>query len=204
MENTSALDLSLNKGVYRILQDSSILGATSATEALYKYTCNNFAEPKLHVVDLGSGSGVLSILLSLANPDWVITGIEIQPQLCEIALANAAELLLKVCYQEADIGSYTNPVKYDLVVSNPPWQVVGKGLLSPKRERAICRSEIMCTMASLLKCCKRNLKPGGQAVLLYPPSRAQELLEKAEQAEFTLRCSIHVDKSCQIFHLQKD
>lgn len=203
MENTSALDLSLNKGEYYILQDSSILGATSATDALYKYACSNFTEPKLRVLDLGSGSGVLSILLSLANPDWVIRGIEIQPRLCAMAKDNAAELGLKVLFTEADICSYTNPVMYDLIVSNPPWQVVGKGLLSPNPERAISRSEILCTMDNLLTCCKRNLILGGQAILLYPPARSAELMNNAQQAGFNLIRSVPVDKSCQIFHLQR-
>jgi tRNA1(Val) A37 N6-methylase TrmN6 len=186
-----------------IVQNSRALGASSATAALYSYVLDNISSPQLRILEAGSGSGILSIMLQLARPDWDITGLEVQAPLHDLAQANAEALGILVRFFCADLRHYTDTNKYDLIVSNPPWQKVGQGWVSPNPERAICRTELCCTMPALLAFCKRNLGSNKQAVLLYPPSRLEELISEAETAELSLINSIPVDKSTMIFHLLK-
>lgn len=204
MEN-SALELYRLDGQNQssvIMQDCQSLGASSATAELYAYTCKALNKARLRVLEAGSGSGVLSILLAQANPDWELCGIEIQPHLCALAQANAASLNLDISFLEADLRLYAgNPA--DLIVSNPPWQKLGCGIISPNPQRAICRSELLCSMPDLLEFVWCNLKPLGEAILLYPPSRGKELLSLAVEYGFKVESSLPHSKSCQIFHLYK-
>ncbi|MDD2228843.1 MAG: methyltransferase [Candidatus Cloacimonetes bacterium] len=186
-----------------ILQNSSALGVTSATAALYEYITTNFGDSKLRVLEAGSGSGILCIMLNLIHPHWDITGLEIQAALHSLAQANADALKVTVRLLCADLCSYADKHKYDLIVSNPPWQKAGQGLVSPKLERAICRTELYCTMPELLAFCWRNLNIKQHAVLLYPVSRRQELLTEAGIAGLELINSVNVDKTTMVFHLQK-
>lgn len=184
-------------------QDKRALGVTSATAALYEYITNSFSPSHLRVMEAGSGSGILCIMLQRAFPAWDITGLEIQASLHSISEANAVSLSLPLSFLCADLRSFTDDNKYDLIISNPPWQKAGHGLVSPNPERAICRTELCCTMPGLLAFCGRNLGSNKQAVLLYPSKRKEELLHEAAQAKLSLVNCLAVDNSTTIFHLHK-
>ena len=184
-----------------IRQDSSALGATSATSALYSYIISRNYPAKLRVLEAGSGCGILSIMLALANPDWDISGIEIQPQLHALAEANAAALKLKINFSEADLRAYKCEQPYDLIVSNPPWQKLGSGLISPNAERAICRSEMLCTMQDIFALCHRTLTQSKEAILLYPHTRQTELQTLAEASGMKILAISPADSNCNVFHL---
>ncbi|MDD4309039.1 MAG: methyltransferase domain-containing protein [Candidatus Cloacimonetes bacterium] len=184
-----------------MLQDSSSLGATSSTAALYAYVSRMFCCPQLRILEAGSGSGILCIMLALANPEWDISGIEIQPQLCALANENALRLNLKVHFTEADIRDYAEAKPYDLIVSNPPWQKLNSGLQSPNPQRAICRSEVLCTMQDVFGLLRRNLSDSGTAILLYPKSRSDEVYTFAEAIFDSVVTHETEDKNCLLYHL---
>ncbi len=186
-----------------IYQDKRALGVTSATAALYEYITSNFSHHRMRVLEAGSGSGILSIMLQRSFPAWDITGLEIQASLHSLAEANATSLNLPVKFVCADLRSYTDADQYDLIISNPPWQKAGHGLVSPNPERAISRTELCCTMPGLLAFCERNLGESKQAVILYPPSRQAELIHEATKSKLNLLNCLAVDSSATIFHLQK-
>lgn len=168
-------------------QAPEALGATSAAAALYEYILQVDFPKSAKVLELGSGSGVISILLALARPEWEITGIELQEELHRLSQLNARDLKLPIDFIKCDLRSYQAPKPYDLIFANPPWQELGKGLLSPNPLRAISRSEVSCSMDDVFGCITRNLSPQGQAVLLYPASRAREAASKASIANLKLR-----------------
>lgn len=150
------------------------LGATSASAALYEYLRGFLLPEKNSVLELGSGSGLISILLALAHPDWIISGMEIQKELHDISVQNAMALKLPIRFIHADLRTCQTEAAYDLIYANPPWQKLGQGILSPNPAKAICRSEVTCTMHDVFAFASFHLRAGGQAVLLYPSSRAKE------------------------------
>lgn len=162
-----------------MLQAPQALGATSAAEALYVYLRSLPLPEATKALELGSGSGVISIMLALACPEWKLTGIEIQQELWKISQENAAALQLPLNFIHADLRTFTDVNAFNLIFSNPPWQVAGAGLVSPNPLRAISRTELSCSMEDVFQCLSRNLMPGGEAVLLYPSSRVQEAQNKA-------------------------
>lgn len=186
-----------------MLQAPNALGATSATAALYAYLLKQDLPRNSLVLELGSGSGVLSIMLALQRPDLAITGIEIQKELCAISCHNASGLQLSIAFLHQDLRTYTAPRPFQLIFANPPWQVLGKGIISPNPLRAASRSETSCTMSDVFACLSRNLASDGQAILLYPPSRASEASAIANQYGLQLHFREDYPSPWSILHYTK-
>jgi len=179
------------------------LGATSASAALVEYILQHFSPAELHVLELGSGSGVVSILLSLSRKAWRITGIDIQVELVELARRNALGLNPRPEFRQADLRQLNEPDNFDLVLSNPPWQKLQSGWQSPNKMRAISRMEVCCTLPDITACCAQNLKTGAHAVLMYPSHRSEELQACAKlQGLITADICTESD-NWTIFHLIK-
>ncbi len=186
-----------------ILQSRHAQGASSATEALFKFTLSTLPDTQLRLLEAGSGSGVLAIMLQQARPQWQVTALEIQSHLHELAMQNASSLSLHLDCLNADLRAYTYENKYNCIVANPPWQKLGSGWLSPVPERAVSRSELCCTLQDVLAFCSRNLVSGGQAFLLYPPSRQSELCQALEPQGLAWVGVHPADPGSLIFHIRK-
>ena len=79
---------------------------------------------KIHVLDVGTGSGCIAIALKKAHPEWQVTGIDISPEAIEIARENARRNNVEVDFLVADIFNQKSEIKnqkYDIIVSNPPY-----------------------------------------------------------------------------------
>ncbi len=198
-----SLPAELMQAPHSLLQDSSALGVSSATAALYAYIKQNFSNNPQRVLEAGSSSGILCLMLKLAMPMWDIFGLEIQAELHHLAIANAENLKLQLSFVNTDLRSFHDISGFDLIISNPPWQKLGHGLISPNVSRAMCRTELCCTLPDILAFCSRNLSAGKHAVLLYPASRKQELIQEAYKQQMRLLYTTEVEKSSLIFHLEK-
>jgi tRNA1Val (adenine37-N6)-methyltransferase len=121
----------------------------------------------------------VAIMLALQCPTCQVEGLEIQPQLQELAESNAKLSGVAVSFHQGDLRTYQSPQPYDLIVSNPPWQKEGSGRLSPSQAKNISRFEISATMEDVLACVRRNLAPKGDALLLYPEQRVDDLRKLA-------------------------
>lgn len=114
-------------------------------------------------------------MLALQRPAWKVSGLDIQSALIDLANSNAASQDLMIYFIEADLRTWHDPEGYDLIVSNPPWLKTGCGISSADEAREISRREISCTAVDVISFLRRNLRPGGEAVLVYPASRLYEL-----------------------------
>ncbi|MCB5262012.1 MAG: methyltransferase [Candidatus Cloacimonetes bacterium] len=156
-----------------IRQDPSALGASRATQLLYDAALNEFENLPLRVLELGCGSGTLSIMCALARPLWQITAIDIQAHLIELAQANAEACKLEISFQTQDLRQHQG--EYELILANPPWQKVGSGLMSPSQSRNLSRFEVACSLADLVQRLQLCLAPLGFALVIYPESRIVDL-----------------------------
>jgi len=139
------------------------------------------ARPKSTVVDLGTGCGIIPLILALRNPEAKFFGVEIQPTLAELAEKNVTDNLLekKIKIINKDMQSITvemisGPV--DLVVSNPPYRKVLSGRVNPCLHRAVARHEIKINLTELLKTAGRILRTAGKFFTIYPAERAIDLI----------------------------
>lgn len=131
------------------------------------------------VIDLGTGTGIIPLLLSTRYKDLDITAIDIQREVIEMA-SRSIELnnldnikVISGDFRELD-SSYNN--KFSLVISNPPYLPLEQGKISPKENIALSRHELKCNLEQLVSTAKRLLKNGGRFSLVHRSERLAELI----------------------------
>ncbi len=165
--NSKKLAIYQSKNGYRFTIDSVLL----AHFALFDKNSELLA-------DLGTGSGVLPLLLSTRMPKANITGFELQPQMVEMARASIKfnSLQQKIEILEQDLrsmpGNFSN--KYDHVFANPPYFRLGSTVVNPKEEKAIARHEVACSLEQVIIAAARLLKEGG---FFHLVTRVERLVE---------------------------
>ncbi len=131
------------------------------------------------VLDVGSGSGVVPILLATRFPGLKITGVEIQKSLLDIARQNVRENglenlihLVHADFTQALPALDNEP--FDLILGNPPHRKLGTGRINPDPGKAMARHELTLNLPGLIESAHARLKSGGKLALVYPLSRLEE------------------------------
>ena len=140
-------------------------------------------KPDERLIDLGTGSGIIPLLVSVLTPVREIVGLEIQERLVTLACENVARnhLEQRIQFIHGDLRQAAQLFRageFDVLCSNPPYRKVGAGRMNPDQEQAVARHEIACQLGDLLAACKYLVKPGGKVFLIYLPERLGELLEQ--------------------------
>jgi len=153
----------------------------------------HFAKAKVRkqtrAIDLGCGSGVISIIMAWESPDLFIDGIEIQPDAAKLAAENTQlnELSHRVKIIEDDIRAYrsfSEAGKYDLAVSNPPYYPNGSGKLPKSEEIAVARAEALCNLDDICQAAGYLIKWGGSLMLVHKPERLADIFRSLNDAGF--------------------
>jgi len=187
------------KYIYQIASGQAV---SVAAQALQSYVIERFGTDEMSVLEVGSGIGIVSIMLALQRPQWQISGIEIQAKLCDIARYNAQLCDVEVDFFLVDLRSFDKG-KYNLILSNPPWLKLGSGLLSPDAGKNMSRFEITCTTADICELIRRSLSAAGRAVLLYPDFRVADIILHAQKSSLDIleRFSVPDSKGYVILQL---
>lgn len=156
----------------------------------YRYTIDSillthFVELKerKRLLELGAGSGVISLILAYRYPETRVTGIEIQEDLADMArrsvLLNGLEGRVEILHGDAGkADDFPNARSCDVAVFNPPYRKIGSGRINPRAEKALARHEIAGSVAEFLRYAFQALKPGGCVDLIYPCSRMVEVIHR--------------------------
>lgn len=134
-----------------------------------------------NVLDMGTGTGILPILLAAKTEAEHLTGLEIQTDSADLARRNVERNRLgeRITVTEGDIRRATEIFGrsvFDVVVSNPPYMTGGHGLVNPSDAKAVARHEILCTFADVAEQAAGVLRPGGRFYLVHRPFRLPELM----------------------------
>ncbi len=128
------------------------------------------------MLDLGTGCGILPLLMRDRGYGGAVTALDIQPQACALLTESAARNRLSdITVLCADLKVYTTGRKFDLVCCNPPYFTTGAPAADPAR--AAARHETACTFADIAGAAARALKQGGKFCFCCPPARMAELFE---------------------------
>ncbi len=145
--------------------------------------------PGQSVLELGSGSGAVLLLLARHTRAARLTGLEIQPSLVEMARRNidlnGLADRVEVLHQDLRRPAALAPGTFDLVVANPPYVTAGTGCQSPHGALALAKHELTCTLREVVQAAARWLKPRGRFVLVHRPARLPEILAETAAARFT-------------------
>lgn len=139
------------------------------------------AKPGDRVVDLGTGTGIIPILMSAKTQAEHLTGLEIQPESADMAkrsvLLNGLEERITIA--EGDIkeaSELLGAAAFDVVTCNPPYMIGQHGLVNPDAPKAIARHEILCTLEDVVREAAKLLRPGGKCYLVHRPFRLAEII----------------------------
>jgi len=134
------------------------------------------------ILDVGTGSGIIPLLISKKKSDLKITAVEIQKLLSDLALTNVQSAGLSasievICGDYLEVSKKLQADSFDLILSNPPYTKLNSGRVNPNQVKAIARHEIKLNLPNLVEASFRLLKPNRRIVLSYPISRKSEVLE---------------------------
>ena len=143
------------------------------------------------VADLGTGCGILPLLLARREPSAQITGVEFQQEMAAIARRNALAngLAGSIDIVDEDVNSLKGRFavsSFDLVVSNPPYRRPGTGKVSPRTGRDRSRHETTATLADFLAAAKYLVKESGRICFIYHTCRLAELMAQAAEQKLAL------------------
>jgi len=136
-----------------------------------------------NIADLGSGSGVVGILIAKKYPKAKVDLFELQTGLVDLSEKNICINNLKDRMQALQCDIRTLPAlypglsEYELAVSNPPFRKPKSGRLNVEEERAIARHELRLSLSELVAAAYSLLKAKGRFCIIYHPCRLSELIE---------------------------
>lgn len=133
------------------------------------------------VVDLGSGTGIIPILLEAKTEGKHFTGLEIQEEVADMARRsvqlNGLEHKIRIVTGDIKGASGIFPAaSFDVATSNPPYMNDAHGLKNPNEKKAISRHEVLCTLEDVVREAAGLIKPGGRFYLVHRPHRLAEII----------------------------
>ncbi|MCK9229184.1 MAG: methyltransferase domain-containing protein [Syntrophales bacterium] len=142
--------------------------------------------PGSRAMELGSGSGVISLILAARQAEVLISGIDIQEEMVDMSNRSALlngfkERVSFACRDVREIRRHYEPGSYDVVFFNPPYRKVGSGRINPLREKAAARHEVYGTIDDFVGGAAFLLKEKGRVYVIYPASRSVGLIASLRQ-----------------------
>lgn len=132
-------------------------------------------------IDLGTGTGIIPILMEARYDVAHLTGLEIQEESADMARRSVIynNLQDKIDIVTGDIkeaSSIFKKASFDIVTSNPPYMNDNHGLKNPHLPKAIARHEVLCTLEDVVREATLLLKPGGRFCMVHRPHRLIEII----------------------------
>lgn len=133
------------------------------------------------VIDLGTGNGVIPLLLSAKTEGEYFEGLEIQDDIADMARRSVRYNCLeqRIHITTGDIkeaSSYFEAASFDVVTTNPPYMTSSHGLTNAAGHRAAARHELLCSLEDVVRESAVLLKPGGHFFMVHRPFRLSEIM----------------------------
>lgn len=144
------------------------------------------AGKKEKVLDLGTGTGIIPILMEAKTEGEHFSALEIQPEMAEMARRSIALNALeeKISIVTGDIkeaSTIFGKASFHVVTCNPPYMNQNHGLKNPDEPKAIARHEVLCTFADVAREAAALLVPGGRFYLVHRPHRLTEIFNELQK-----------------------
>ena len=158
-------------------------GLTFGTDALL--LASYIESMRVDALELGAGTGVISLLLLKRNKVNRVAALEVQPDFAEIVKQNAvdndlSDSLNALC---CDLRDFHSEHKFGLVFTNPPYMRCDSGKPNEYDEKNIARHEVKGTIFDFCKCASRSLKFGGAFYAVYRTDRLADLISAMRECK---------------------
>lgn len=152
-----------------------------------------------NIVDLGTGTMVMPIILSAKSKAKKIIGIELQNEMYDLAIRNVVlnklesklfvihENILKVKEVVSKVNSITGLETVDIVISNPPYKEIGTGTINFNDVKYIARHEHSCKLEDIFKLGSKLLKSKGKMYIVHKPERLADLITIARKYKLEVK-----------------
>ncbi len=154
------------------------------------------------ILDLGTGCGIIPLIMAYRRPEISIYAVEVQTALAELAVSNVRENKLqdRVTVFCTDMKLLTPDMTagaVDLVVCNPPYRRPGSGRINPDEQRAVARHEIKTNLGDVVLTARRMLRTSGRFVMIYTAERMTDIL-------YQMRVDCIEPKFIRMIHSNRD
>lgn len=139
------------------------------------------AEASDCVLDLGTGTGIIPLLMEARYHCAQLTGLEIQPESADmaarsVALNGLSDRIHIVTGDIKEADSLFASASFDCITCNPPYMIGNHGIKNPNAPKAVARHELLCTLEDVVRQTAKLLKPGGHFFLVHRPFRLAEIM----------------------------
>jgi len=160
-----------NRRGYRFSIDAVLLAYHAAPRAQEK------------VLDLGTGCGIISLIMASRYAGLEIYAVEVQTELADLADTNVHQNRLQdrivvLCTDMKLLTLKMTSGPFDLIVSNPPYHRPGSGRINPDAQRAVARHEIKASLVDVLQTTRRMLRTAGRFVTIFTAERTTDILSQ--------------------------
>jgi len=133
------------------------------------------------LLDLGTGTGIIPILMEAKYHCAHLTGLEIQPDSADmasrsVALNGLSDRIDIVTGDIREADHFFPSASFDCITCNPPYMIGKHGIANPDAPKAIARHELLCTFEDVAGQTAKLLKPGGHFFLVHRPFRLAEIM----------------------------
>ena len=164
------------------------------TILLFKLFQASLNKKNIKLLDIGTGNGILPILLSDNEFLSELVGIDIQKE--NIDRANKALQLNKIekniQFECMDIREYKKSNYFDVIISNPPYMNDNGKKINENEHKAISRHEIKLSLNELISNAKRLLKPIGLLYFIHRTHRLVEIIKALDKNNFSIKKIIFI------------
>ena len=133
------------------------------------------------VIDLGTGTGIINILLSGKTTAKELVGVEVQEDVADMAKRsvklNGVEGKIEILNKNIlDLKNIYNKGYFDVVVTNPPYKKINTGLINEENKKMISRHEITANLRDFIHISSYLLKDHGEFFMVHRPERLVDIL----------------------------
>ena len=168
----------LQRNGYRIIQnpDKFCFGMDAVLLTGFAY-----AKEGDRLLDLGTGNGIIPLLMEAKYRCRELVGLEIQADSADMAsrsimLNDLSDKIHIVVGDIREADAIFRPASFDCITCNPPYMIGAHGIVNPHEPKALARHEILCTFADVASQAAKLLKPGGHFFLVHRPFRLAEIM----------------------------
>ncbi|MGP1611842.1 MAG: tRNA1(Val) (adenine(37)-N6)-methyltransferase [Catonella sp.] len=144
-----------------------------------------YAKKGNKVIDLGTGTGILPLLLWAKTDGEHFTGLEIQEESADMARrsieGNKITNIDIINGDIKDVSRLFDKQSFDIVTSNPPYMINEHGIVNPDAPKQIARHEILCNLEDVVKAAGYLLKANGKFFMVHRPFRLPEIFESLKK-----------------------